>query len=272
MKSHIIHHCLEFEYFPHEKVDIKKINWGEHSGAWIARWTTDFDCNQETQFWYVIKDTPFNIDELKAKRRYEINKGNRNFYTNVIDPLKYKEALYSVYCESLGGYADKRKPISQEQFEKQINAWASPEAVIFGTFSRDNDQLCGYADVYKRYPYLPISSIKTIPAMGREGVNFALICGILSYFDKELREGCYLCDGSRVLVHKTHFQDFLEKYFAFRKAYCVLNTRYRFPISILIKVGFPFRRMIYLMCDKKILPNGIRHLFMMEAWNKGEEK
>ena len=33
-------------------------------------YVTDFDCKQETPWWYVIKDTPFDINLLKAKRRY----------------------------------------------------------------------------------------------------------------------------------------------------------------------------------------------------------
>ena len=34
----------------------------------LARWTTNFDCGYETNWWYVIKDTPFDINVLKAKR------------------------------------------------------------------------------------------------------------------------------------------------------------------------------------------------------------
>ena len=170
MKSHIIHHCLEFEYFPHEKVDIKKINWSDYPGAWMARWTTDFDCNQETQFWYIIKDTPFSLDELKAKRRYEINKGNKNFYTKVINPIEYKEQLYHVYCESLKGYEGTPVPIEEHDFYEKAQKWANiKEQVMFGCFRIDDDCLCGYADVYRRNPYLPISSLKTIPEMERGG-------------------------------------------------------------------------------------------------------
>ena len=103
--------------------------------------------------------------------------------------------------------------------------------------------------------------------MEREGVNFALIYGILSYFDKELREGCYLCDGSRVLVHKTHFQDFLEKYFQFRKAYCVLHVGYRFPLNLIVKILFPFYSWISRFGRLQMLTK----VFLHEAWKRGIE-
>lgn len=35
--------------------------------AVLARWTTDFDCKNETGWWYVIKDTPFSIDRVNVK-------------------------------------------------------------------------------------------------------------------------------------------------------------------------------------------------------------
>ncbi len=44
----------------------------------------------------LIKDTPFDISTLKSKRRYEINKGNRNFKVRRIDPLKYVNQLFNV--------------------------------------------------------------------------------------------------------------------------------------------------------------------------------
>ena len=38
----------------------------------LARWTEDFDCGYETEWWYVIKDTPLDLSKLKKKRRYDI--------------------------------------------------------------------------------------------------------------------------------------------------------------------------------------------------------
>ncbi len=66
---------------PHVVPDLRPIEEGSIWKIWgrgrplLARWVTDFDCGYETNWWYVIKDTPFDIDALKAKRRYEITKG-----------------------------------------------------------------------------------------------------------------------------------------------------------------------------------------------------
>lgn len=30
-------------------------------GGVLARWTTNFDCNHDTEWWYIIKDKPFEM-------------------------------------------------------------------------------------------------------------------------------------------------------------------------------------------------------------------
>lgn len=52
----------------------------------LVRWTDNFDCGFETNWWYVIKDKPFDIDALKSKRRYEIRKGRKNFGVEKVNP------------------------------------------------------------------------------------------------------------------------------------------------------------------------------------------
>ena len=68
---------------PHESVNMRPL---ENGSIWkvgrrkkdiavFARWISDWDCVQKTDWWYVIKDDGFDITSLKSKRRYEINKG-----------------------------------------------------------------------------------------------------------------------------------------------------------------------------------------------------
>ena len=57
---------------PHEDPDLTPVETGDIwkiNGALLARWTSDFDTQEETNFWYVIIDHPFDISKLKSKRR-----------------------------------------------------------------------------------------------------------------------------------------------------------------------------------------------------------
>lgn len=49
-------------------------------GVLLAKWESEWDCGDKTDWWYCIKDTPFEIERLKSKRRYEINKGNNSSF------------------------------------------------------------------------------------------------------------------------------------------------------------------------------------------------
>lgn len=210
----------------------------------LARWVTDFDCGYETDFWACILDKPFQVQELKAKRRYEITKGNRNFFCKKLNSSDLAD-MYDVYVESLKGYKNKQGPISHNVF---LNEWKScfndGKSVLLGVYQRDTNILCGYAHCLNNGKYIPISTLKTRVSKERDGVNFALVSGICTYYENDLKNGSYLCDGYRNLVHETAFQDWLEKYFQFRKAYCVLNIKYRGFMIIAIKILYPLRKLI----------------------------
>lgn len=61
---------------PQEKVDVHPIKdktiWKMDGNPYFARWTDNFDCGYETEWWYCIKDEPFDISKINSKKRYEI--------------------------------------------------------------------------------------------------------------------------------------------------------------------------------------------------------
>lgn len=255
--------------YPHEEPDTSelKINLKKTKGALFARYTTDFDCNYETPFWAVIKDTPFDINSLKAKRRYEINRGNKSFYTK---PLSRKNLgdMYDVYVESMKGY-DNPVIVAEDVFLRNWdNVFTVKETLMLGVFECSTDFLCGWAHIIDHGRYIPISTFDTRVSYEKNGVNFALAFGICEYYKSRLESGSvYLCDGYRNIIHQTKFQDFLIKYFGFRKAYCNLHMVYRSSVLIAVKLFYPFRKGI-----KAFLPKSLRvkvcAVLNMEEWSR----
>ena len=231
---------------PHETPNMHPI---ENGDIWkvggctplFARWTTDWDCGYETGFWACILDRPFNIEEIKAKRRYEINKGNRCFYTAVADKDKVGE-MYDAYVESLKGYTEHHVPTEKKEFIKNwTQIMGEPGVSIIGVFDKETDKMCGFAHCIDHGKYIPISSFKTMVSEEKNNVNFALMYGVCEFYKDALANGSYLCDGWRNVLHDTAFQDWLEKYFQFRKAYCVLHMKYHPGLKPAICVLYPFR-------------------------------
>ena len=129
------------------------------------------------------------------------------------------------------------------EFFDDVENWK--QYVVVGAFCRESNELCGYALLSRETNnYVDFKVLKTNPEHEKKSVNAALVEGVMRYFDDFLKGGGYICDGARSINHETAFQDYLEKYFDFRKAYCRLHIKYRLKLKWLIKLTFPFRTLL----------------------------
>ena len=237
--------------------------------AQLVRWTSQFDCGHPTEWWYCIKDCPFDIHSLKAKRRYEINKGKRNFEVKIIRPMDYLEDLFEVTFRSYAAYPSKYRPaISKEKFYKEAEGYDIFK--VYGAFDMDNERLCGYSLIHQYDSFIRFNVQKVIPEYEKMGINAALVYQILCDFNEELSKGVYIVDGNRNIVHETHFQDYLEKYFCFRKAYCVLHIKYKPFFGAMVKCIYPFRSILRKCGNGKIF-HYVNSLMNMEEIRKSFE-
>lgn len=273
-KWYYYNHALLPLTAPHEESDIKSLPFElkKHKKALLARWTTEFDCGYETEWWYCIKDTPFNIADVKAKRRYTINQGVKYFEVKEIKAGDYVDELYEVQTAAFSAYPEKYRPYeTKENFERKLDSWEeekqwiNKDRRIFGAFCRETGMLCGYAIVVVRKDYAAISVEKSNPEYEKYQVNASLVYSILNAFKEELtQEGYYLMDSARAISHETHFQDYLEKYFGFRKAYCKLNIKYKPLMKAAVMMLYPFRRLIKKFDINNFIHSVISILYMEE--------
>ena len=233
---------------PHMEADTAPLDdgtiWDMRGGKpLLVRWTSDFDCRVETEWWYCIKDTPFDIKAVKAKRRYEITKGIRNYAVKLIDPQKFIDGLFVVQSEAFSAYPTGYRPvIKREFFEKQVRSWEN--YICYGAFDRESGDICGYALLEDFGDWISFQVLKVIPSCEKKGVNAALIAQIIEDLNPRLDGNCYICDGERNIMHQTHFQEYLEKYFCFRRAYCRMHIRYKKGVCFIVKGLYPFRNFI----------------------------
>ena len=191
----------------------------------------------------MIKDTPFDISSLKAKRRYEINKGRKNFEVKKISPVEYVDQLLKVTKEAYQSWPEKyRSHIDDADFRNTINSLESCD--VFAAFYKEASTLSGYAQLYDRGSFVEFSVLRVNPECEHLGVNAAIVDGILDYYKDRFDGDFYINDGSRAIRHETSFQDYLEKYFEFRKAYCRLEIKYRLLVGAIIQILYPIRKHI----------------------------
>lgn len=241
---------------PHEEIEAEPFSnkqfWNENKKALLARWTSEFDCGYKTNWWYVIKDEPFDITALKSNYRYKINKGIKNFDIRIINPIDYVDELFDVFVEAFGSWPAKYRPQFTHDDAQELaqKLSANSTMICFGAFYRETGELCGFMQTptYETYAELQVQRVK--PAYEKLQINAALVYGLLENNSAKLKGGnFYILDGARSISHETNFQDYLEKYFGFRKAYCKLHIVYNPKIYWIIKMLYPFRKMLHRFDD-----------------------
>lgn len=257
-------HCGPDKAFRVKDIQIGSL-WKKFPKAIRLQYYTDWDSEEELPYWFVIKDTPFDINELKAKRRYEITRANKFFTVCQIDVNKDAEAMYEVYKEAITGYRTARPPQYQlDDFKKSINLWSSSGGRVYGAFNTESI-LCGYAFLTEHDDHTSFVTLKTRPSSEKWGVNAAICYKILLDFEEKLKiPGYYISDGARNLYHQTRFQDYLQKYFLFRKAYCRLHVEYRPYIKIIINCVYPIKGILMKL-------DNLKFVHMLNAILKAEE-
>ena len=260
----------EWEYYNHALVPTlpphidPDISWMKDSDRWkeyaggkmplFARWVSNFDCTEETEWWCIIKDTPFDIMSLKSNRRSLITRGLKRVDVKVIIPADYAEQMSNILVKEWKYYDDSYEEGNDRQKLtddfKKLTMKNLGNAEYLGAFLKDTDTMIGYA-IYNLFDdWIEYSVVKTDPEYLNTQVNAAL-----AYFGVEryMRPGIkYIHGGWRTMIHESNYQEYLMKNFGFRKAYCKLHIQYRPLMQIAVNVLYPLRGMIKKVKNKWI--------------------
>jgi len=225
----------------------------------MARWITNWDCKHNTEWWYCIKDGVLDIECLKAKRRYEIKKGINNFTVAVINPLDYVDEIYDVFLAAYSGYPSLYRPkISLKKINNNCCIWHENNIVI-GCFDRER-KFSGCAILTHNGDFINFNLLRVKPEYQKLGINFAIVYYICETFI-EYENIKYISDGERNIRPITAFQDYLIKYFGFRKAYCNLCIKYNPIVKLIVYIVYPFKGVILRLHNKNELFYNI-HCFL----------
>lgn len=212
--------------------------------CYFARYITEFDCKKETEWYWLIKDSPLDISLLRANRRAIITKGLKYFTVKIINPIKYKRELFKVLEGSLVSYPKKyRTHYTLTRFYSIVDEWIEKKWDCFGAFDKETSKLCGYALAYKKGEQAEYMIVKTLPESQKKQINAAIAYHICEkYLTEEQVKILYA--GERNIRHETNYQDYLIKNFGFRRAYCKLNIIYLPWVKFCVNLLFPFRKIL----------------------------
>lgn len=224
----------------------------------LARWTTDFDCGYETNWWYVIKDAPFNIDDVSAKDRKSIRQALNKCYVKKVDSKEYLDLLYDCYLEAFKKYENAEGVFDKREFiaslKNSSDCWCG--------FDRETNSLIGYMTVVVCDIHAEIRTARFNPLFSNKRVSDALYYHVLDYYLNECKKE-YVSSGERSINHKSNTQDYKMRRFGYRKAYCHLHLLYNPKFTFAVKIAFFFRKILKRL-DRITLIHLINAVLMME--------
>ncbi len=247
---------------PHEKVNLEPIKdktiWNMEGKPLLVRWASEWDCEEESNWWYIICDAPYEREKLSKKSRKNIRKSIENCEVKKIKPLDCANDLWRVFQEAVARYTNYSISIDEETFKNQIVNKKNNEEYWAG-YDRVTGQMIGYkiCTVYDEWVECTVSKYSSDYLNLR--VSDALNDVVLDYY-LNICGKKYVSNGSRSVVHDTNVQDYYQEHFKFRKAYCKVNIIYRRGFGLLVKLVYPFR--------KYITNNKISGLLLMEEYSR----
>ena len=214
-------------------------------GGLFVRNTFDFDCKEETNFWYLIKDSFGGMEEQSQNERKKLRHALRSFDFKLIDKELLREKAYPIAKATFEDYKVTDRTMNEAVFEDYLNSCDDENFDFWGAFDKENGDLVGFCAVrlwknsceYGLIGFLPqYKHNATYPYYG--------FFYIMNEYYLDNQKFKYVIDGARSITEHSNIQPFLEKNFKFRKAYCKLKIRYKWWFGAIVRVLLPFRNII----------------------------
>lgn len=181
---------------------------------YFVRWTDNFDCGYQTEWWYCIKDEPFDFDQIKSKRRTEIRKALKLNTVKVVKALDYIDEIFNIQSECYNDYPKQYRPKYNYELARQSCLTWDMNHIVYMAFSEETGEATGFACVEPINDYVNFEILKVPNKHKNSLVAAALTYNIIIEMLNN-RNYKYVCDGARNLVHQTNFMDYLVKAICF---------------------------------------------------------
>ena len=264
------HGALLPQSAPHIKIELTKEEETELlklSQAYFLRYVSDWDREEESQFWYVIKDDFGGIEELSSNTRSKVRRGLKQCIVKKVDQTVIANEGYDVYRQAFKNYNTYIKPTDKEAFIKMISA--SNKCDFWAVYKKDEDKMIAYSQNFIEENSVNYSTIKFHPEYLKLYPSYALFFTMNQYYLNE-KNFLYVNDGARSISHDTNIQDFLIQKFKFRKAYCKLHIVYRWDVGSAVKVLY-LLKLVIPQINSKIF-NKVSVLLKQEEIRRSFEK
>lgn len=233
-------------------------------GGLMVRNVYNFDTPNKTSFWYVIKDSFGGLDELSSGARRDVRRSLRTYDVLRVSATELLEIGYEIYSSAQEAYRVKCDVISPKEYEMKIRNYESSGDKEFWTIRhKESGDYVALAINTVKATSCEYNVLKCKPYALKDGSQpyYGLIYEMNRYYleEKGLK---YVNDGARSITNHSNIQPFLMQKFKFRQAFCSLKIYYKWWLKPIIKILYPFRKLISV--------RKVSSLLNMEAMTRNE--
>jgi len=214
----------------------------DYQSAFFARWTSDFDSKDITEFWYIINDSKLDIDSYSVNTRSKIRRGLKKIDVKVVTKNEILIKGFDVYKASFDRYKSFTLPDNKGVFQNEITNLDGVRQ-FWGIYLKDSDKLIGYSQNKISHNCCEYDEIRFHPDFLNLYSSYVLFYKMNQFYLNE-KNFKYVNDGARSISHNTNIQQFLIDKFKFRKAYCRIHVINSVGLSLVIKLFYPFKSII----------------------------
>lgn len=214
-------------------------------GGWFVRNTYDFDCQQETNFWNLIKDSFGGMDEHSQNERKKLRHAFRSFDYKLIDNNFLRENAYPIAKATYEDYRVSDRSMNEKVFSDYFDHCQQNNYDYWGAFDKQTQELVGFCTVHVFKNSCEYNIIGFLPNYKHNATYpyYGFFFKMNEYYLGEKRFK-YVTDGTRSITEHSNIQPFLEKNFKFRKSFCNLKIHYKWWVGIVVRFLYPFRAII----------------------------
>ena len=216
-----------------------------HQGGLMVRNTFDFDCKEQTDFWYIIKDSFGGLEEHDSNERNKLRRSFQEFDYKLVDNAFLRKQAYPIIKATFEDYKTTDRPMTKAVFNDYLDHCESNNYDYWGAFDKATEELVGFCAVHVWDNACEYGIIGFLPKYKHNATYpyYGFFYRMNEYYLSE-KNFKYVTDGSRSITEHSNIQPFLEQNFNFRKAYCKLKITYKWWFGILVRMLYPFRSII----------------------------
>ncbi len=215
--------------------------------------------SEKYQNWWQVICRQYDIMSVSANTRSKIHRGLKRMMIRREDANWLANNGYNCHVKSYSRYKNvKAQPIKTFQYFTKTLAGLE----FFDVWvCSNNNELLGYIICLREDNGVFMHTVDLTPAGLHDYAAYAMIHTILEHYVN--KQGIPVSNGSRSISHETHMQDFLGK-LGFQKEYSKLNVVYRHDIQLIIRILFPFRKLLRLFTALPVIHKVSAVLFQEE--------